>query len=522
LAELKLRETRQTKTNAQLQQQLLAANEKVEKLNAQLNERKKEMKKLEKKAKSEAQLSSENSELHDKVESLTKELSQVQRQLNEEQVKYKRDTQSLADSKKHLHVELNARYTENQKVTNQLEEKTQALKKIESQFANERKTNSSAIATLTERAKKAEINFLEHKLEDGLRVLERARDDCQMQIRTCEEQLKKHHIAAETDVIKKNIAAWQSKQDEVVNLIAQAKTDFSSHIAALKSGKQLSQLPKIQVPKPPPCPKLYDMPVSPPQVPSVVAPIGTQTPSRVPVTPLTGLPLERKVITPPNSRSRAAGATTPQFTQPPPQVAANTLIMSPSSYQQQPSSQPASASVTPIKMQPPTPIAPIGVRPQNYQNGLGHKQRLSGSPPLMPPSSSTTGATNASYILSNSTDTQQQQQQYQQRMSLSSSSSQQQQQSGQFVPWGWNDPLNNISDFFGPSRSFGPLGSDFGGSPSVRLGNTVDQTNTSPSAVGATGGQAASSSNAQQSHPQMNGWTLSNDAWNSNLQGRQY
>lgn len=54
LAEMKAREARMTKQNVALQTQLTAANERAEKLNAQLNERKKEIKKLEKKAKSEA------------------------------------------------------------------------------------------------------------------------------------------------------------------------------------------------------------------------------------------------------------------------------------------------------------------------------------------------------------------------------------------------------------------------------------------------------------------------------------
>lgn len=62
---------------------------------------------------------------------MKKENTTLQKQIVEEQAKYKRDTQSLADSKKHLHLELNTRTTEIQKLNNQLEEKTQALKKSE-------------------------------------------------------------------------------------------------------------------------------------------------------------------------------------------------------------------------------------------------------------------------------------------------------------------------------------------------------------------------------------------------------
>lgn len=81
----------------------------------------------------------ENQELLEKMEAMKKELGQAQRQLADEQAKYKRDTQSLADSKKHLSVELNSKYTEVQKLTTQFEEKGQAVKKLESQLANVKK-----------------------------------------------------------------------------------------------------------------------------------------------------------------------------------------------------------------------------------------------------------------------------------------------------------------------------------------------------------------------------------------------
>lgn len=63
-------------------------------------------------------------------------MSHLHRQINEEQMKYKRDTQSLADSKKHLQLELNSRYSEIQKLNSALDEKAQTLKKIETQLSN--------------------------------------------------------------------------------------------------------------------------------------------------------------------------------------------------------------------------------------------------------------------------------------------------------------------------------------------------------------------------------------------------
>jgi len=79
-----------------------------------------------------------------------------------------KDGQSLADFKKHLSAELTAKYTEDQKLNSQLDEKAQVLKKSESQLANERKSNGW-IANLTERLEKAEVGVLERKMN----VLER-------------------------------------------------------------------------------------------------------------------------------------------------------------------------------------------------------------------------------------------------------------------------------------------------------------------------------------------------------------
>ncbi|KAI1731898.1 MATH domain-containing protein [Ditylenchus destructor] len=515
LEEAKTTEVRVIKQCQEVQRSLQTVNEKHEKLNQQLKDRKNEIKKLEKKAKSEAQLATENAELHDKLDSLKKEVSSLQRQINEEQMKYKRDTQSLADSKKHLTAEMNSRYSEIQKLTNQVEEKTQALKKIESQLANERKSNTSTVASLTERVKKAEISLLEHKLEDGLKVLERARDDCIMQIRSLEEQLKRHGFPAEQDILKRNIAEWESKREEVVGLINQAKTDFTSHINSIKSGKQLSQLPKIQVPRPPPCPKLHPMPPPPPIVPPPMAapPPGVGIPShqaRVSPGPQHGtapqqmagpvvggvppspLPLERKAITPPSSRARIGGATTPQQQQSQMHMSMVSPSTSNINYNNAPSaasSIPNSANATPVKgpgfsnalqqqqsamQQPPPvvpqpPIAPIGVRPHNYQNGVAKQQNSIQSALFQMQQSNRQSPTQ----FSNMNVQQQAQSQFLQQQSKSA----QQTPSG-FQPWGgWGDNIsNNISELFCQGRSFGPLGSDFG--PARTNGSNTNQSGT--------------------------------------------
>uniref|UniRef100_A0A914LBT0 TTC3/DZIP3-like helical domain-containing protein n=1 Tax=Meloidogyne incognita TaxID=6306 RepID=A0A914LBT0_MELIC len=559
---------------ALVQKEFAGINGKYEKLIQQLKDRKNEIKKLEKKAKSEAFMQERLDELQERFDATKKELTATQRQLAEEQSKYKRDTQSLADSKKHLNAELNSKYSEVQKLNTNLDEKTTALKKLESQLANERKSNTQTISTLTERAKRAEINLLEHKLDDGLRILERAKDDCSAQIKVLEVDKQKRSLQSEIDVIKWNIGEWESKREEVASLISQAKTEFAAHIQAVKSGKQLMQLPKLQVPKPPPCPRIHPMPAQVATTPQQIASSSTipSTPNssvigniqqhqqqqsqqnQVPPSPLS---LDRKVITPPGkTRTGENIIVTPQQQSAQQQQPHSTSLSSTSSitsmttpvkapgalgtavaFQSLSNSRGIGSSLQqqqPPLPQPPShlppPIAPIGVRPTNYQNGISVPPPPVGQPPSaaavahhkfatavaqqigqqLPPSQQqqqgssnqqrhspklgANSATTTQFILPSqsnaATNFQQQQQQNfhaisQPHQTLSSSSlrhqqpppTQQQQQQGgnlivrpspSFQSWngGWNDQLNhlnNISDIFGQGRSFGPLGSDFGG-----------------------------------------------------------
>uniref|UniRef100_A0A1I8B5S5 MATH domain-containing protein n=1 Tax=Meloidogyne hapla TaxID=6305 RepID=A0A1I8B5S5_MELHA len=523
---------------ALVQKEFQGINGKYEKLIQQLKDRKNEIKKLEKKAKSEAFMQERLDELQERFDTTKKELANTQRQLAEEQSKYKRDTQSLADSKKHLNTELNAKYSEVQKLNTNLDEKTQALKKLETQLASERKNNTQTVSTLTERVKRAEVNLLEHKLDDGLRILERAKDDCSAQIKVLEAEKQKRTLQSEIDVIKWNIGEWESKREEVASLISQAKTEFAAHIQAVKSGKQLMQLPKLQVPKPPPCPRIHPMPPAPTTVALPSTPNSATTQQQQQQVPPSPLSLDRKAITPPG-KTRTGDITTPQTAQQQQQhstplsstssiTSMTTPVKAPGALGTAVAFQSLSSSrgigsqqqQQPLPPPPPhlpPPIAPIGVRPSNYQNGISIPPPPVGPPSAaavahhkfatavaqqigqQPPSQTSTQQRHSPQLATHSNPTQfvpsqstiLPQQNFhaigQPHQTLPSTSlrhqqppppTPQQQQQGQgnivvrpspsFQSWngGWSDQLNhlnNISDIFGQGRSFGPLGSDFGG-----------------------------------------------------------
>lgn len=212
----------------------------------------------------------------------------------------------------------------------------------------------------------------------------------------------------------------------------------------------------------------------------------------------------------------------------------------------------------------PPPIAPIGVRPHNYQNGIS-------MPP--PPSSATmqqqqkvagTGQQRHSPQFGAGTigqfnhgvppppPLQQFHMANQPPPAVTQPPQQQQAQSansgGNFQTWGgtWGDhQLNNISELFGQGRSFGPLGSDFGSSGGSAVGGMRSASVIHPPAAGVIGGGPSSgnpsgannpssqpigagrtlqnaSPSAQQSqqNQQRNGWSsFATETWNAQLSG---
>uniref|UniRef100_A0A183DN33 MT domain-containing protein n=1 Tax=Gongylonema pulchrum TaxID=637853 RepID=A0A183DN33_9BILA len=121
----------------------------------------------------------------------------------------------------------------------------------------ERKSFQNNTSSLAERAKRAEIALLEHKLETGVAILERAHKDAGQRVKDLETELAKLRSGSSlSEDLKGAIAEWKAKREEVATLITASKNEFFAQIEQIKAGKTLSQLPKISVPKPPPAPKL--------------------------------------------------------------------------------------------------------------------------------------------------------------------------------------------------------------------------------------------------------------------------
>lgn len=65
------------------------------------------------------------------------------------------------------------------------------MRKMENRHDQDRKQTNASLREAIERAKKAEVNLLEFKLEIGLKVLQRAADDCTANIKHWDGELKR-------------------------------------------------------------------------------------------------------------------------------------------------------------------------------------------------------------------------------------------------------------------------------------------------------------------------------------------
>ena len=70
----------------------------------------------------------------------------------------------------------------------------QSLRKAEHRVEQERKQTGQSLRDALERAKKAEANLLEFKLEMGIKLLVRAQDDCQNNIKQLDDMTKRYAI----------------------------------------------------------------------------------------------------------------------------------------------------------------------------------------------------------------------------------------------------------------------------------------------------------------------------------------
>jgi hypothetical protein len=230
--------------------------EKIKELNKKVKDLTNEAKRWEKKAKQSENQTQEVSTLREKYEKSEEKLTDITARYNELSSSNAREKQSWQDTKANYIREKQSLENDVKSLKVQLEESRNKAKKLEELLASEKKSSQNQLKAEKDRAIKAECTQLETSLEFGVKILERALQDCKIQIRHFEGLLKNQLPEADQAICNKGIQSWKEKAEEIKKTIATSKTEFHAQISEIKKGKALSSLPKLTVPKPPPQPNL--------------------------------------------------------------------------------------------------------------------------------------------------------------------------------------------------------------------------------------------------------------------------
>ncbi|XP_072369733.1 E3 ubiquitin-protein ligase DZIP3-like isoform X2 [Scyliorhinus torazame] len=191
-------------------------------------------------------------------EVLTRNLEQLMTKLKEEQHQRSFTENRYSRLQEYYQLEIS-------RLNQQLQSKDEEIKKITSQFINERSLwnkdkvkledvtakNIAKLVEATKRAVAAEVLFLECRRDHGLFQLQQAEQDCSVQLRAAEENLTRSFESAH---VRATVDGWQAIVADIRNKIDFTKNQFDEQISLLKSGTKLSLLPKIKIPPPPPHP----------------------------------------------------------------------------------------------------------------------------------------------------------------------------------------------------------------------------------------------------------------------------
>ncbi|XP_048396361.1 E3 ubiquitin-protein ligase DZIP3-like [Stegostoma tigrinum] len=207
----------------------------------------------------------EKSEMRQKLLALQNENQTLVRNLDQLITKLKEEQQQRIRAE-NQYSRLQERYQlEISRVNQQLQSKDEEIKKITTQFANERTLwnkdkakledisakNITKLVEATKRAVAAEILFLECRRDNGLFQLQQAEQDSSVRLRTAEENLTGNPESAH---LHATVDGWQAIVADIRNKIDFTKNQFDEQINLVKSGTKLSMLPKIKIPPPPPHP----------------------------------------------------------------------------------------------------------------------------------------------------------------------------------------------------------------------------------------------------------------------------
>ncbi|CAJ0927910.1 unnamed protein product, partial [Mesorhabditis belari] len=231
-----------------------------DKLNNQLKEKNKEIKKFEKRIKELTVMAEEKDELREQKDNIQKDLSAEKKKYQESENRLKKETAAKEELRRHLQNEINGKDSEHARLMQAHEELKQQMKKMETAMNAEKQKMGQVLQQTQERAKKAELVTIELVYEHGVRKLDRGREDATINMNKMDEAATRAGSTAQQQTFLASRDEWKGVLEEIQRMVEKARVEYSAQVDALKKGKQLSEMTKFLIPKPPPAPKIITIP----------------------------------------------------------------------------------------------------------------------------------------------------------------------------------------------------------------------------------------------------------------------
>ncbi|XP_076800099.1 uncharacterized protein LOC143445110 isoform X2 [Clavelina lepadiformis] len=190
-----------------------------------------------------------------------------------------------------LQTQLNGKEVEFDRISRILQEQRSAWLDEKMIGEREREKLLELLQQTRERAMEAELQTLSTEECFGLKILTKARTECERITAELEKlgRAHAHNPSAQREVLNAFLK-WKSNIDTCTRLIEQTRKQFAEHAESIKEGKTLSELTAIRVPTPPsPGPSLQQVAIAAMRAPNIGGP---------PV-PLTSFSLNGLVAPPP-------------------------------------------------------------------------------------------------------------------------------------------------------------------------------------------------------------------------------
>uniref|UniRef100_A0A0N4ZWI1 MATH domain-containing protein n=1 Tax=Parastrongyloides trichosuri TaxID=131310 RepID=A0A0N4ZWI1_PARTI len=295
-----------------------------------------------------------------------KEFNGYKKTSEEEVSKLKREIQSVNDLKKKFQTDYNLLQESYKNLQKTTEEKYNLVKKLEKQLSDQKKSSEKETTSLQERCKRLELNLLEKITDNGLIYYEKSKEIAENELNTWKEKQKEKDYLND-EIVKNNIKIFEEYISTIEKQITSIRNDFESRTGQINSGKNLSQIGKLKIPKPPILPKAEPLPV--PKKKSTPPKSNIQTPHKTINNPISMINY--------GPTSRGLSSTNPTFSNNISEKSAFRVPVSTFSKDLPTSSNNPAYSFNPIinpsyenkNMRSETSsITPIGVKPANFKN----------------------------------------------------------------------------------------------------------------------------------------------------------